>query len=931
MPSLGIPNLTSFDGSLANPAVAQAYVGAATPDKLAAALAGLRPLLAELHVIKPPDPCWFCSHGSSVVITVFNPAGDVHWGWFREPTLLFAASDADLGPLGAPVTLAQARLRLTGSFATGRDFIIGHPAFGPDYPGDPTPPSYSEGMDPVPVGGPGWIDTNGHDLKITGTLTSWQRLYKEGEGTLWLTGPNVWHAAPMVLAGVLQGDTGSLATDISNGGRVTFMQMLDADHAHVISGVGSVRKLGPGVLTLRAIQTYTGATDVEEGVLRLTLGDALRASSSVNLAAGTELDARLAYQPWLSNPSGAGRLRFGDSTLTLAIDRDTSFAGVIEGDGELHILGTHTLTLLGENLHSGGTRVAGRLAIGHDQALGREGAPLTLQDSGRLVLLADLDTARQWIAGHAAAAIDTGSHRLTLRAPLTGHALNVTKLGEGELRLTAPADYRGGWIVDAGLLSLAGAGALHPDSSLLLNDARFDLSAADGHRRIRALNGSGEVTLGGNDLIIAGGSGRYAGIIVGSGGLVLDGAHSFQELTGTNTYTGPTTVLAGTLRARPRSLSGQVVNHGHLELFDDGDLNDISAYSGNVTGSGRLVKTGQSVIWLRGQNDYTGGTRIEQGVLMGNTDSLPGDIETHAGLAFYQVQDGTYAGRVSGSGSLLSFGPGALTLTGHNTHTGGTAFSNTLRIQHDHNLGAPASGLLIAGGTLVALDDLTLDRQVALGMAGARFDNNGHDIFIHGRIDGPGGLTKLGAGTLYLVGELDYTGATVIEAGGVVLDGAHAGSVRVLDGAWLQATGSIGGDLALDAGASLSAGNSPGRLVVAGHFIARGEILVEIAGPNHYDEIVAGGMADLAGATLRLVLLAGARPEDAAGLAFLSAAGGILGLEDATYVLDSGLDRYRIARNAHTLYLAPVPEPETWAMLLTGLGLVGLVVRRRAD
>lgn len=114
---------------------------------------------------------------------------------------------------------------------------------------------------------------------------------------------------------------------------------------------------------------------------------------------------------------------------------------------------------------------------------------------------------------------------------------------------------------------------------------------------------------------------------------------------------------------------------------------------------------------------------------------------------------------------------------------------------------------------------------------------------------------------------------------------------------------------------------------MAGDLLAQGEILVEIAGPDRHDLIQVGGIADLAGATLHFVLVDGARADDLAGLTFLTAAGGILGLEHIGLVFGEGLEGYRVALADNALYLAPVPEPATWALVLAGLGLVG---RRRA-
>lgn len=973
------PTAASFDGSLNNPAVTYAYTGLATPEKLAAAMSGLRPLIAELPLIIPPGSCWSCGSYGVFIKEDGNPGFVISIDASgATPSLITAGSDADLGAPGAPVTLAFSRLRLNGSFETERDFIIGSPTYLPDYAPNgiltwqpfsvapetsvsfQQPPSSYDVIDPIvwfdqeptseiiltsqvalplsPVepGGPGWIDSNGHDLKITGVLTSHQKLYKEGEGTLWLTGANVWHAAPEVMAGVLKGDAASLDTDIVNAGRVSFAQLADGAYNHVISGAGGLEKTGPGNLTLNQAQTYKGRTDILEGTLALGYGGQLPDLTLITMQSGASLDISGAeYGAHIGGLDGDGGVILGDNGLSISPvgEQTYSFAGVITGQGRVTLnYGNGVQRFTGSNTYAGGTQLSGwsaRLEVASDASLGAAGAGVQLS-GGTLGVLASLTTGRVFLIDQQGA-LDSNGHDITLLSGLEGTGY-FTKKGAGSLFLTSAATFSGSVTVAEGALALLGAGALNPASHVSVEYGVFDLSGADGDRQLRSITGydSAEIRLGGNSLTLSGGWGTFNGVISGQGGLTLDGANTFQTLTGVNTYTGATTILAGTLRARAQSLSDRVINHGRLELFDYGDENSISAYSGDISGTGMLVKTDKSAIWLRGHNSYTGGTLVEKGVLIGNTDSLQGDIETRAGLAFYQVADGAYAGRVSGIGTLMSYGPGALTLSGDNSHTGGTAFSNTLRISHDANLGGAQSGLLIAGGTLVALDHLTLNRHVALGAAGARFDSNGYSITLNGRIDGPGGVTKLGDGVLFLAGEHGYTGATRVEQGGMVVNGSFAGDVQVLDGAWFEAKGRVGGDLMIAEGALFSAGNSPGVLEVAGDFIAAGEILVEIAGPDSHDFIRIGGIANLTGSTLHFVLLDDALPGDYSGLSFLSAAGGITGLDSVTYTFGAGLEGYRVALTGNGLFLAPVPEPETWAMLLAGLGLVGFRARRKA-
>ena len=191
----------------------------------------------------------------------------------------------------------------------------------------------------------------------------------------------------------------------------------------------------------------------------------------------------------------------------------------------------------------------------------------------------------------------------------------------------------------------------------------------------------------------------------------------------------------------------------------------ISAYSGNISGSGQVIKDGDGIIWLRGRNTYTGGTTVTSGALIGNTDSLQGNITNNAALAFYQADNGTYAGTLSGSGTLLQYGPGTLTLTGSNTYTGGTAFSGTLRVDRDANLGAAGGAVVIGGGTLQIGADMATARSIGLGSAGGMIDTGAFRLDVSGSVSGPGALIKNGAGTLALNGANIYAGMTTVNVG----------------------------------------------------------------------------------------------------------------------------------------------------------------------
>jgi len=95
-------------------------------------------------------------------------------------------------------------------------------------------------------------------------------------------------------------------------------------------------------------------------------------------------------------------------------------------------------------------------------------------------------------------------------------------------------------------------------------------------------------------------------------------------------------------------------------------------------------------------------------------------------------------------------------------------------VSADDNLGAVSGGLGFAGGTLQFLAGFATTRAVTLNAGGGTVDTNGNDATLAGTIDGLGGLTKTGAGTLSLFGNNTYAGGTILQQGTLLLGNDHA-------------------------------------------------------------------------------------------------------------------------------------------------------------
>ncbi|WCE06284.1 autotransporter-associated beta strand repeat-containing protein [Pseudoxanthomonas sp. JBR18] len=252
-------------------------------------------------------------------------------------------------------------------------------------------------------------------------------------------------------------------------------------------------------------------------------------------------------------------------------------------------------------------------------------------------------------------------------------------------------------------------------------------------------------------------------------GGLVKGGSGTLLLTGDNTYSGGTMVQSGTLQGDTGSLQGDIANNGTV-AFNQGST---GTYAGDLSGTGSLVKGGSGTLVLTGDNTYSGGTTVQSGTLQGDTGSLQGDIANNGTVAFNQGGTGTYAGDMTGTGGLVKGGNGTLVLTGDNTYTGGTTVqSGTLQVSADGNLGDLSSGLVLNGGVLQTSGTFQTGRAMTLNGGGFAVDA-GKTFTSTGTLAGSGGLVKNGAGTMVVGGNASHQGGTTVNAGTLILSGEN--------------------------------------------------------------------------------------------------------------------------------------------------------------
>ncbi len=571
---------------------------------------------------------------------------------------------------------------------------------------------------------------------LSGVISGTGTLSKDtsATSTLLLTGTNTYSGGTTISAGTLQigngGTTGSIVGNVLDNGALAFDRFDNVTFGGGVSGTGSLTQLGAGTLLLTGTNTYAGGTTISAGTLQIGNG------GTTGSVVGNVLD-----------------------NSALAFDRsdNLTFGGVISGTGSLTQLGAGTLTLTGTNTYAGGTNLSGGIvAVDSDGNLGTGALSF---NGGTLEALAagggiTSNKAVTLNAGGGAFLADAGTTS-TLSGAISGPG-SLTKDGSGALTLTGTNTYAGGTTISAGTLQIGGAGSL----------------GAGNYAGAITDNGTFEYSSSANQTL--------SGVISGTGTLSKDtSATSTLLLTGTNTYSGGTTISAGTLQigngGTTGSIVGNVLDNGALAF----DRFDNVTFGGGVSGTGSLTQLGAGTLLLTGTNTYAGGTTISAGTLQigngGTTGSVVGNVLDNSALAFDRSDNLTFGGVISGTGSLTQLGAGTLTLTGTNTYAGGTNLSGGIvAVDSDGNLGTGA--LSFNGGTLEALaarGGITSNKAVTLNAGGGAFlADAGTTSTLSGAISGPGSLTKDGSGALTLTGTNTYAGGTTISAGTLQIGGA---------------------------------------------------------------------------------------------------------------------------------------------------------------
>ena len=429
-------------------------------------------------------------------------------------------------------------------------------------------------------------------------------------------------------------------------------------------------------------------------------GGAISGTGTLTLAGDVTANLQTTY------PTISALLALGSATRTFTVTcgyPGFQINSIISGAGGITLQGGGLLHLAGTNTYTGITTInAGNIHLGNSSALGSTAAGTIINNGGSLDC-----------SGFSPAA-----------EPLT---LNGSGSDNSLLFST------GGSMTYSGLITLNSTSTIGGTSTYLISISNTG-----------TITGTGDLKLNGA------GGGSIASIIgTGTGGVTVNSG--IWTLSGANTYTGTTTVSAGTLKL---GAAGRIA--------DGSDL--------TVNGTFDLAGSSETVAALSGTGTITSSTT-------GNPVLTAGDATNSTFLGIIQNGSATTVG-------FTKAGTGTITLSGSNTYTGVTTINDGILSVSTignggvaGNLGAAAvaaTNLVLGGGTLqyTGATASTNRNYILTAATTSTIDVTTNTLTISGAsTNTTGALTKDGAGILILSGANLYTGLTT------VLDGTLAEGV----------------------------------------------------------------------------------------------------------------------------------------------------------
>jgi autotransporter-associated beta strand protein len=604
-------------------------------------------------------------------------------------------------------------------------------------------------------------------------------------------------------------------------------------------------KSGAGTVRLSGNNTYTGATEIQDGTLQVSGGNGIGDTSLVTLAGNSNTTLELLSNETIGRLQGGrrndnsdyGMVDVGSFALSMNQSASTTYAGRFTGSGSIILAsGTGNFSYTGQTstgLFAGSVVVnSGLFLIGGDTARLGSATSFTINGAGNFLLDNNAD------ANVTDRISDTATFTLNSAAgPFSGETRPRGFSNRNNDNDSSTETY-GSLILNSGtnFVTLEASGGTSAQANLVAASGWTRSNAATVNVRGRNLGGTanerslfkvadandaamiaanvgGGGTIGGtakNVSIIpwAIGENLTAGLADGNMGntfLSYVDNRGFVPLNLANEFSIFSAAAAGdnvreSLGADLPGIAGATVNSLILNntAFAGLDVTGTGAGQTLAITSGALMFTVTGGAASTAYDTTLGG--FDSGITVGSTNEYVISVVNPSSAATTSTLTATIASPLTSSADITKSGRGTLILNQVNTAGGGanktTLNEGTLEIADLDNIGGGTGGLVFAGGTLrlgAGLTDDISTRSISFLLGGGTINTNSIDLALANTLgSGSGAFTKVGAGNLTLNATSIRSGASTLTTGTITIGATNALGV--------------GGDLSIGAGTTLALG-----------------------------------------------------------------------------------------------------------------------------
>jgi len=571
------------------------------------------------------------------------------------------------------------------------------------------------------------------------------------------------------------------------------------------TNTANASSLASGVFNIKGGTANIGANIIDAS----TTTASTSSNTTLTLSGGTLNMEGFAIGPIVTNPNNASLSTRHITTVTLPSNTATlaNLGGTGINDAGLNMNGTGTLILDGNNTYTGGTTItSGTLQVGAATDTIAPSAPFTAGPGG--------------ITDNSILAFGS-SQPLTVSGPINGSG-GILQNGTGTTTLAVNNGYLGSTTISKGTLQIGNGGSTGTVSSAPVTDNgilafnRNDPFLTFGN----TITGSGAVAQNGPGTVLLTGSNTYSGgttvstgtlqvggatalgfggLVPHSGGATTVNAASALDLNG-QTITQPITLNGGTLtnsNSTAASVTNGILAVGVLAATGPFTGDAVITYSGGG-GSGATVN---AVLGLSA-GSFTvnnGGTGYANGTV---AVTITGGGGTGATGTATVVANVVTAINITNPGTGYTTAP-SITIAPPTTGTTATALGNANNFVLDGTqeltagsgyTSAPTATLTATSGTATLATPLI--SGIILQTLTNSFIGGTGDISVAGPVSGAGSLTKISANTVTFLAPNTYTGDTTVNAGTLLIGSNSAvvsGNITIASNATMSvfAGGSI--------------------------------------------------------------------------------------------------------------------------------------------